>query len=205
LVVVLSVRPGTLSWHRELERLPGRLAELVPESFIMVYPSQLQPAAPPDFRGTVLPRALLPERVVFDLPRMSYRSALEELLRTTFADRPERVREVAQMLAAGEEQFSSEISPGVAVPHALVSGLKEPMMFLGISPEGIELPGAKEPARLIFLLLSPIDRPQEHLKTLTDVARLVRKPERVQRLLESRTVEDLLESFRARRAIPVIR
>jgi hypothetical protein len=40
LVVVLSARRGALAWDPALERLPGHLAALVPESFIMLYPSE---------------------------------------------------------------------------------------------------------------------------------------------------------------------
>ncbi len=205
LVVVLSSRRGTLAWDRALERLPGQLARLVPESFIMIYPSREQPVVLTDFADTVLPRALRPERVVFDLPPMPFEQALAELLETAFGNDPMRLHSVAATLTAGEREFSSEITPGVVVPHALVSGLDEAMMFLAISPEGIAYPGAIEPAHLIFLLLSPVDRPQEHLRNLAEIARLVSKPERMQGLLESSSVEDLLESFRAPRAVPVVR
>src|SRR5690606_31532552 len=41
LVVVLSARRGTLPWHPKLERLPGQLAGLVPESFLIFYPSEV--------------------------------------------------------------------------------------------------------------------------------------------------------------------
>jgi Kef-type K+ transport system membrane component KefB/nucleotide-binding universal stress UspA family protein len=40
LVVVLSARRGALAWDPALDRLPGHLAALVPESFILLYPSE---------------------------------------------------------------------------------------------------------------------------------------------------------------------
>lgn len=40
LVVVLSSRRGSLAWTAALERLPARLADLVPESFLVVYPAE---------------------------------------------------------------------------------------------------------------------------------------------------------------------
>jgi Kef-type K+ transport system membrane component KefB/nucleotide-binding universal stress UspA family protein len=46
LVVVLSARRGSLAWTATLERLPARLADLVPESFVIVYPAEhVAPAA----------------------------------------------------------------------------------------------------------------------------------------------------------------
>jgi Kef-type K+ transport system membrane component KefB/nucleotide-binding universal stress UspA family protein len=50
LVVVLSARRGALAWDPALERLPGYLAALVPESFILMYPSEVpvaRTATPP--------------------------------------------------------------------------------------------------------------------------------------------------------------
>jgi Kef-type K+ transport system membrane component KefB len=41
LVVVLSARRGAVSWTPALERLPARLADLVPESFVILYPSEV--------------------------------------------------------------------------------------------------------------------------------------------------------------------
>jgi Kef-type K+ transport system membrane component KefB len=41
LVIVLSARRGAVSWTPALERLPALLADLVPESFVMLYPSEV--------------------------------------------------------------------------------------------------------------------------------------------------------------------
>jgi len=69
------------------------------------------------------------------------------------------------------------------------------MLILGISSDGIAFPGATVPARLIFVLLSPADRPEEHLRDLAEVARFISRPERVEDLLNSRRVDDLLDAF----------
>jgi Kef-type K+ transport system membrane component KefB/nucleotide-binding universal stress UspA family protein len=41
LVVVLGARRGSLAWVPALERLPGRLAGLGPESFLVIYPAEI--------------------------------------------------------------------------------------------------------------------------------------------------------------------
>ena len=48
-MVVLSARQGALAWDPALERLPSHLAALVPESFILIYPSEVP------LSGRVLP------------------------------------------------------------------------------------------------------------------------------------------------------
>jgi Kef-type K+ transport system membrane component KefB/mannitol/fructose-specific phosphotransferase system IIA component (Ntr-type) len=195
LVVVLSARPGSLVWRRELERLPALLATLVPESFLVVYPPEGEPVVKRDFTETSLPRSLAPERVVFDLPRMPYEQAIDTLLRTAFADDLRTLRDISARLNASERELSNEILPGVVVPHARVEGLEQPLLFLGISPEGIEFPTTAEPARLIFLLLTPADKPKRHLRDLAEIARFVSDPLRLERLIACRSIRDLLEKF----------
>ncbi len=62
LVVVLSARRGTIAWHPQLERLPRVLAEAIPESFIMIYPPELDVVDSRGSRGTEVPRTLLRSR-----------------------------------------------------------------------------------------------------------------------------------------------
>jgi Kef-type K+ transport system membrane component KefB/mannitol/fructose-specific phosphotransferase system IIA component (Ntr-type) len=195
LVVAVAARRGGLSWHRELERLPEFLVNFGPESFLMVYPSEAEPSGRLDFSGTALPRALDPQRVVFHLDGMGFEQALDTLLKTEFAAEPERLQRISAALAAGEREFSTELAPGVVVPHARVGGLRDPLLFLGISDEGIEFPSARRPVRLIFLLLSPSERPAEHLHDLAEVARLLSKAGTVEKILESSTVQDLTLAF----------
>jgi mannitol/fructose-specific phosphotransferase system IIA component (Ntr-type) len=192
---VLSARRGGISWHRELERLPTTLPDLGVDTFLMVFPSETRPVSERDFTSTILPAALVPERVIFDLPRGPFEEALDTLLRTAFADDLPRLRQISAALAASERDFSNEILPGVVVPHAQVHGLSEPMLFLAISDEGIEFPNATRPARLIFVLLSPPDVPEDHLRDLAEVVRLVGDEARVRTLLASRTVGDLTRAF----------
>jgi Kef-type K+ transport system membrane component KefB/mannitol/fructose-specific phosphotransferase system IIA component (Ntr-type) len=195
LVVVLSARRGGISWDRELERLPTTLPALGVDTFLMIFPSETRPAGERDFTGTVLPSALAPERVDFDLPSGPFEEVLDSLLRTAFADDLPRLRQISAALAASEREFSNEILPGVVVPHAQVAGLGAPMLFLGISDEGVEFPNASGPARLIFVLLSPPDAPEDHLRDLAEVVRLVGDEARVRTLLASRTVGDLTQAF----------
>ena len=83
-----------------------------------------------------------------------------------------------------EEQFSSELVPGVVLPHVRLKGLERPVLLLGVSREGVEFPRARHPARLIFLLVSPAERADEHLRTLAAVARLLSAPDSVRELVD---------------------
>ncbi len=182
LLVVISTRRGTLPWHPKLERLPAQLAEFLPESMLIVYPSEADIPRRETLSGE-LPRGLQPERITYDLPPMRYEAALQEVLSSGFSHEPRHLEEIIRLLVRGEREFSTEVRPGVVVPHARVNGIEEPILFLGVSPGGIDFPHAKQPAHLIFVLLSPADQPQEHLRSLAEIARLVSREESVQELL----------------------
>jgi Kef-type K+ transport system membrane component KefB/mannitol/fructose-specific phosphotransferase system IIA component (Ntr-type)/nucleotide-binding universal stress UspA family protein len=194
LAVVISARRGAVSWSPALERLPGLLSTLVPESFIMMYPSEVVPAASRQrySDGGVHGAALSPNRV-FTIPsEMGFEEAMGLMLASEF-ENPERVDEIRQIVVRNSGS-TSEIRPGVVVPHARLAGLSGPLLFLGLSREGIEFPGASEPARLIFVLLTRQDRPEEHLAQLAAVARTVSDPHRLGRMLDAESPQELLES-----------
>ncbi len=196
LVVLVSARRGTVSWHRELERLPAQLSSLPPESFLVVYPSESDAT---NGRGRAsedsLPSALDPERVVLDVRGGNYREALRQILASHFQDEPDQVEAILARLSSSEEEFSSEVRDGVALPHALVPGLDGPLKFLGVSPEGIQFPHTGKPVHLVLILLGPHDRRAEHLRRLTRMAKLLRQAEDLDQLMGARNLEELYEWF----------
>ena len=199
LVVLLSGRRGTLSWSRELEKLPSQLSSLVPESFLIVYPTEAEMAqgglpAPDPRTRDALPGALEPSRVVFDVPGGPYREGLKTILASHYPPGTD-LSGVVERLAASEEEFSSEIREGIALPHALVPGLESPLMFLGISSEGVRFPNSMAPARAVFILLGPMERRFDHLRLMTRLARRIRKVESPEQLFEARSLEEIYTWF----------
>jgi Kef-type K+ transport system membrane component KefB/mannitol/fructose-specific phosphotransferase system IIA component (Ntr-type) len=190
LCIVLSSRRGRPAWQRELERLPAQLASLGSECFIIGYPAEpetTETAAPPPARLDWLD----PRHMVFELPSMPLRSALRTLLHTAFMGNLKRLHELTDTLVQQETEFATELLPGVIVPHARVDDLAEPMLFLGVSPAGVELPGGGT-AHVVFLLLSPEDQPQQHLRRLAEIARFVGSAERAEQIRRCRSAEQLL-------------
>jgi Kef-type K+ transport system membrane component KefB/mannitol/fructose-specific phosphotransferase system IIA component (Ntr-type) len=194
LVIVLGARRGSVAWSETLERLPARLARLVPESFLMVYPSEIVVSPSSFATDALLPRALAPARVLLGVPRRPYPEVIRTLLETEFAADPPRLRRITEALATSAEAFAGELRPGVVVPHARIRDLARPMIFLGVSPEGVDFPHATEPAHLIFVLLTPEDQPDAHFVHLAEIAGLASDPSRLAVLREARTLDDLVEA-----------
>jgi Kef-type K+ transport system membrane component KefB/mannitol/fructose-specific phosphotransferase system IIA component (Ntr-type)/nucleotide-binding universal stress UspA family protein len=193
LVVVVSARRGTVSWDPYLHRLPARLAKLVPESFLLLYPSERR--EPPLHSDVELPAALARRRVIHTLPGRSVHGALDALLEREYQDDRGRRRDILRMLLHSDRGAAIELTPGVVIAHARLDFLDEPRLFLGRSPEGVQFPGSTVPARLVFLLLSSTDEPAAHLATLADVARLVADKPRIQAIQSAGTEEALVRAL----------
>jgi mannitol/fructose-specific phosphotransferase system IIA component (Ntr-type) len=191
LVAVLSARPQTVAWHASLERVPGRLAALVPESFLVLYP----PA--PAHVGRVVPeegvpRGLAKKRIVSEIAETSASAALDALLAPHYP--PARRDELLRTILHSDRGATLEIASGVVLVHARLDSLDVPELYLGRSPTGVTFPGTG-PAQLVFLLLSPAARPGEHLAALADVARLMASPGRVDALRAAGTGGEMLAAL----------
>ncbi|MDH4044027.1 MAG: cation:proton antiporter, partial [Gemmatimonadota bacterium] len=194
LVVVLSARRGTVSWDPYLQRLPARLAKLVPESFLMVYPSEHpEPHAP--HAEVELPAALARSRLMYSLPGKSAHGALDALLEREFADDRGRRRDILRLLLHSDRGAAIELTSGVIIAHARLEFLDEPRLFLGRSSEGITFPGSGGPASLVFLLLSPTEEPAAHLAVLADVARLVADRPRIRAVIEADSEDTMAQAL----------
>jgi mannitol/fructose-specific phosphotransferase system IIA component (Ntr-type) len=105
---------------------------------------------------------------------------------------------VLEGLIARENIASTGMEHGVALPHASIQVLDEPLAALGISPKGIQFQSADgEPAKLIMLLAIPKRNVQLHIRTLAGVARLMNFEEMRTALLDARTPKDAIGIIQA--------
>ena len=191
LLVLVGARHGTLPWHPRLQRLPRVLAGVgggVP--LLVVYPPEQDKVAEADAaaggaggrRGIDVFDYLATHRVVADMPRLPFDRALELLLASEPDLAPTTRETVLSSLTRSALEDSFELKPTVALPHVRVEGVGRPLLFLALSREGIDFPHSTEPARLIFLLVSPSESPDEHLRALSAVARLCSDQHRLEEL-----------------------
>jgi len=188
-VVLMGARRGTVAWHPRLERMPEQLAVLTPRSFLAIYPPEVD--APSErLPAEPVGADVVPDRVV-RLDTEDYRQALERMLSPVFD--PETARTLASAIEAGEERFPSELVPGIALPHARLPGIPRPVLLLGISRDGVRLPMGTQPANLLFLLVSPADRAEEHLRTLAGIAHALSEPGEASRILDRYAADTSLD------------
>ena len=78
-------------------------------------------------------------------------------------------------IAQREQLGSTAIGNGVAIPHAKIDGIKQAMLVLGRSSEGVDfnsLDGGK--THLFFMLISPKEDIGTHLKILAKISHLIK-------------------------------
>ena len=101
---------------------------------------------------------------------------------------------VEEALLARERAHSTALGQGIAVPHATIPGLGEPVLTLAVAPDAVTFgPEGTDPVRLFFVLLSPPGRESEHIKILARICRLVRHEGFVDSIQEAADGEEALQ------------
>ncbi len=88
-----------------------------------------------------------------------------------------------------EELGSTGIGNGVAVPHTKHPAVGELVATVAVSKEGVDFASLDgEPVFILFLLISPLDRPGDHLRGLENISRHLRGQDFCSFLRQSATV-----------------
>jgi len=105
------------------------------------------------------------------------RGAIDELARAAAKRTSVPAQTITDAAWSRESVMATGLTQGIAVPHARLEGLKQPLIAVGISEAGIDFdaPDGK-PAHLICLLLCPADDPGEQVEMLGLVARTFQNP-----------------------------
>ncbi|MEK6270835.1 MAG: PTS sugar transporter subunit IIA [Planctomycetales bacterium] len=91
-----------------------------------------------------------------------------------------------------EELGSTGIGRGVAVPHTKHPSVDKLVGTVGVSIEGVDFKSLDgEKVHLFFLLISPPDRPGDHLRALENISRQLRDDTFCRFLKQSKTAEDI--------------
>jgi mannitol/fructose-specific phosphotransferase system IIA component (Ntr-type)/predicted transcriptional regulator len=101
---------------------------------------------------------------------------------------------VAALAQAREEEISTDLGNGIAIPHARCPGLAAPLVVMGRSRDGVLYSTPESvPVHLFFLMVTPDERPECQLALLRQVARLADKQEQRESLMNAVTQAELLE------------
>ena len=104
----------------------------------------------------------------------------------------EQVESIVKAIMKREELGSTGIGRGVAVPHTKHPSVERLVGTVAVSGEGIDFNSLDgEKVQLFFLLISPPDRPGDHLRALENISRQLRDDTFCRFLKQAKTADDI--------------
>ena len=99
---------------------------------------------------------------------------------------------IVKAIMKREELGSTGIGRGVAVPHTKHPSVDRLVGTVAISAEGVDFDSLDgEKVQLFFLLISPPDRPGDHLRALENISRQLRDDTFCRFLKQAKTASDI--------------
>ena len=139
---------------------------------------------------------VVPDAIITDLKVLNKEGAIRALVGSLkacgiiAADSEDSI--VAAILKR-EELGSTGIGNGVAVPHTKHPSVSKLVAAIALTQDGVDfssLDGGS--VNILFLLVSPPDRPGDHLRGLENISRHLRNPNFCNFLKQAKTKEDVL-------------
>ena len=143
-----------------------------------------------------LAKLLGADQIILDMKAAEHWPAIEELVDHLVKIQllPEAQREGSlEALKAREEQVSTGIGSGVAIPHAFSDELEEVVAVFGRSKEGIDFEAIDNaPVHYIILFIVPRKDYHLHLRTLAAIAKMFTNSEVRRQLGTVETRDEIL-------------
>jgi mannitol/fructose-specific phosphotransferase system IIA component (Ntr-type) len=123
--------------------------------------------------------------------------AIRELAVVATRDTRVNAAEIERLAWNREQVAATGIGNGVAIPHARIDALKEPLVVVGISEAGLPFDAPDgQPAHVVFLLVTPRADPAVQLDLSSDIARMFRDPHCLERVLRAANVTELMAALK---------
>ncbi len=98
--------------------------------------------------------------------------------------------QIEALVQKREVSLSTRLGPLLAVPHAVIPGIKENRLAIAVIPEGVDWDSDRDnPVRLVVLLAGGRDR---HLQLLSEMAAVLQDEELLRRLISTASAADFL-------------
>ena len=144
-----------------------------------------------------LANLLSAEQILLDLKSVEHWPAIVELVDHLVETRRLPQSQRADVLAAlktREDQVSTGIGSGVAIPHAFSDDLAEVAAIFGRSKQGIDFESIDNaPVHFIILFIVPRKDYHLHLRTLAAIAKMFTNCEVRRQFGEAKTRDEILE------------
>lgn len=143
---------------------------------------------------------VVPEAIVPNLVANSKENAIRlmvQSLRDAGSIKPADEESIVAAILKREELGSTGIGMGVAVPHTKHPSVDKLIATVALAKEGVDFASLDgEDVFILFLLVSPPDRPGDHLRGLENISRHLRNQNFCNFLKQSTTKDAVMELLR---------
>ncbi|OHB45483.1 MAG: hypothetical protein A2178_03900 [Planctomycetes bacterium GWC2_49_10] len=102
--------------------------------------------------------------------------------------------EISKVVIKRENEASTGLGRGVAVPHIKHNGMKNVVAAIGRSPGGIDFASLdKQPVYSVILLISPVDDPDKHLQAMESIFKHLQRDNFRKFLRQSQTADQIAD------------
>ena len=137
---------------------------------------------------------LSPETILTDLKSTDKKGVLEELTLPVAELTGIEHKELVRVLIERERLGSTGIGNGIGIPHGKLKALSSLILGFGLSRKGIDFEALDgKPTRIFFLLLTPENSTDLHLKLLARISKLLRDPGFTGKILDAADKEEVIK------------
>lgn len=139
--------------------------------------------------------------IVCGVGQMTREELIRELVRRLAANHPELgpAAPLADAVLAREAVSATILAPGVALPHARIAGLPRLHVAIATSAAGIPFAADRPPARLVILMLVPLEQPAIYLQALRSLEPVVREEAEERSVSRLASAGEVMRHFAGRR------
>lgn len=140
---------------------------------------------------------LVEECMILDLKATDKTSAITEMVQKLYDTK--RINDVAIFEAgilAREDQMTTGLGDGVAMPHAKNKAVEKPTVLFAKSDKGVDYDSLDgEPTYLFFMIAAPEGANDTHLQALASLSKLLLNQDLISELKVAKTKEDVTRLF----------
>ncbi|WP_326717306.1 PTS fructose transporter subunit IIABC [Vagococcus jeotgali] len=140
---------------------------------------------------------LVEECMILDLKATDKTSAITEMVQKLYATK--RINDVAIFEAgilAREDQMTTGLGDGIAMPHAKNKAVEKPTVLFAKSDKGVDYDSLDgEPTYLFFMIAAPEGANDTHLQALASLSKLLLNQDLISELKVAKTKEDVTRLF----------
>jgi PTS system nitrogen regulatory IIA component len=137
------------------------------------------------------------EAVILDLKSKEKKGVIEELVAPLAQSSGVAPKDLVKVLMERERLGSTGIGGGIGIPHGKLKGIDALIVGFGLSRKGVNFESIDgRPTHIFFLLVTPENSIDIHLKLLSQISRILKNDLLKQRLRNAESRDEVLDIIR---------